>query len=97
MDGAPAHSTNAIRMFLNNTLPRRCIATIGPVPWPPRSADLIRMFLNNTLPRRCIATIGPVPWPPRSADLSPSDYYNNVQIRNLDELKDRIRNVTWTN
>lgn len=68
---------------------------------PPHSTNTVRNYLNNIFPRRWIGRFGPIPWPPRSADLSPNDYflwgylkskiYTNVQIRNLDELKDRLR------
>lgn len=39
-DGAPAHSTLAVRNFLNNTYPGRWIGRGGPVSWPARSPDL---------------------------------------------------------
>lgn len=38
-DGAPAHSSNTVRDFLNLQYPR-WIGRVGPISWPPRSPDL---------------------------------------------------------
>lgn len=39
-DGAPAHFSNNVRTFLNQTYPNKWIGRNGPVRWAPRSADL---------------------------------------------------------
>lgn len=39
-DGAPAHSSNIVRNYLDNHFPRRWIGRGGPQNWPPRSPDL---------------------------------------------------------
>jgi hypothetical protein len=39
-DGAPPHTANATRDFLNAHFPNRWIGKFGPTPWPPRSPDL---------------------------------------------------------
>lgn len=40
MDGAPPHSTMAVRNFLEQTFPHRWIGRGGELSWPPRSPDL---------------------------------------------------------
>lgn len=67
---------------------------------PPHSAAAVTRFLNEMFPDRWIGRFGPIAWPPRSPDLSPNDFflwgylktkiYNNVQIENVQELRDRI-------
>lgn len=42
-DGAPPHSTNAVRHFLNANYREPWIGRNGPIPWPPRSPDLTPM------------------------------------------------------
>ncbi|EZA47877.1 hypothetical protein X777_15252, partial [Ooceraea biroi] len=39
-DGAPAHFSQEVQEFLNNTFPNRWIGRGGPVAWPPKSPDL---------------------------------------------------------
>jgi len=39
-DGAPAHFSQAVRGYLDETYPGRWIGRGGPVSWPPRSPDL---------------------------------------------------------
>lgn len=68
---------------------------------PPHSTNAVTNLLNHRFPGRWIGRFGPIPWAPRSPDLSPNDFflwgylhntvYNNVEIQNLDELKERIR------
>lgn len=42
-DGAPPHSTNAVKDFLNATFRHPWIGRNGPIAWPPRSPDLTPM------------------------------------------------------
>lgn len=42
-DGAPPHSTNAVKDWLNTTFRQPWIGRNGPIPWPPRSPDLTPM------------------------------------------------------
>jgi len=39
-EGAPAHYTRIVRMFLNQRFPNRWIGRDGPVLWPSKSPDL---------------------------------------------------------
>jgi hypothetical protein len=39
-DGAPAHCTNVVCQYLDETLANRWIGRGGPITWPPRSPDL---------------------------------------------------------
>ena len=40
MDGAPAHSTRDVYLFLERLFDGKFIANAGPYLWPPRSLDL---------------------------------------------------------
>ena len=39
-DGAPAHTSENVRQYLDHTFPNIWIGRYGPVPWPARSSDL---------------------------------------------------------
>lgn len=39
-DGAPAHSAEIVKNWLDDSFPSRWIGRNGPIPWPPRSPDL---------------------------------------------------------
>lgn len=39
-DGAPAHYSRLVRLYLNLVFPNRWIGRLGPMLWPPRSPDL---------------------------------------------------------
>lgn len=69
---------------------------------PAHYALPVRRFLNESYPGRWIGRLGPILWPPRSPDLNPLDFFywgclkDKVYakpIRNLEELKNRIRNA----
>lgn len=67
---------------------------------PAHSTAAVTRFLNEMFVDRWIGRFGPIAWPPRSPDLSPNDFflwgylktkiYNNIQIENIQELRDRI-------
>ncbi|KAL1513639.1 hypothetical protein ABEB36_003028 [Hypothenemus hampei] len=70
---------------------------------PPHSTYAVRDLLNQEFPDRWMGRFGPILCAPRSPDLSPNDFflwgylkskiYNNIQIQNVEELKQRICNA----